>query len=231
MNLLRPQSLCNVAGADRGTCAKYSSNSDSFILGSPVASGAPVTLTAVGVDPAGGALTFNWTAPAGIILTVLPAPDGSLQTFTAPLVPELTASLSLTFQVTATSATSGLISAPVNVTVVVNPQTDIVIVTSAIYLTRKARLGVTATDFTPGVTLTVTLDIINPATGLPVSAVMGQAIPGPAEGSSISKSITYRHRTSSPSPRAVEESQPQALRACAKSIKRLPGFGSAALKH
>jgi len=145
--------------------------------GSPVASGAPVTLTAVGVDPAGGALTFNWTAPAGIILTPA-APDGSLQTFTAPLVPELTAPLSLTFQVTATSATSGLISAPVNVTVVVNPQTDVVIVTSAIYLTRKARLGVTATDFTPGVTLTVTLDIINPATGLPVSAVMGPAIPG-----------------------------------------------------
>jgi hypothetical protein len=145
--------------------------------GSPVASGAPVTLTAVGVDPAGGALTFNWTAPAGIILTPA-SPDGSVQTFIAPVVPELTAPLSLTFQVTATSATSGLISAPVNVTVVVNPQTDIVLVTSAIYLTKKARLGVTATDFTPGVTLTVTLDIINPATGQPVSAVMGPAIPG-----------------------------------------------------
>jgi hypothetical protein len=101
-----------------------------------------------------------------------------VQTFIAPVVPELTAPLSLTFQVTATSATSGLISAPVNVTVVVNPQTDIVLVTSAIYLTKKARLGVTATDFTPGVTLTVTLDIINPATGQPVSAVMGPAIPG-----------------------------------------------------
>jgi hypothetical protein len=101
-----------------------------------------------------------------------------VQTFTAPIVPELTAPLSLTFQVTATSANSSLTSTPAQLTVVVNPQTDVVIVTSAIYLTRKARLGITATDFTPGVTLTVTLDIINPATGQPYSAVMGQAIPG-----------------------------------------------------
>jgi hypothetical protein len=143
----------------------------------PVASGATVTLTAVGVDPAGGAITFNWTAPAGIVLTPVIA-DGSVQTFTAPIVPQLTAPLSLTFQVTATSTASGLISAPTPVTVVINPQTDIVIVTSAIYLTRKARLGITATDFTPGVTLTVTLDIINQATGQPYSAVMGPAVPG-----------------------------------------------------
>ena len=35
----------------------------------------------------------------------------------------------------------------------------------------------TATDFTPGVQITCTLDITNPATGLPYSAVMGPAIP------------------------------------------------------
>jgi hypothetical protein len=80
--------------------------------------------------------------------------------------------------VTATSANSSLTSTPAQVTVVVNPQTDVVIVTSAIYLTRKARLGITATDFTPGVTLTVTLDIINQATGQPYSGVMGPAVPG-----------------------------------------------------
>ncbi|HEY2912442.1 MAG TPA: hypothetical protein VGK21_03720, partial [Candidatus Angelobacter sp.] len=34
----------------------------------------------------------------------------------------------------------------------------------------------------------------------------------------------------SPSPPAAEESQPQALPSCAKSIKRLPGFGPAALQ-
>jgi K319L-like, PKD domain len=142
----------------------------------PVASGAAVTLTAVGVDPAGGALTFVWTPPAGIVLTPLAA-DGSVQTFTAPIVPELTSPQTFTFSVTATSAASGL-SATTTVTVVVNPQTDIVLITGAAYRVKKARLDVTATDFTPGVTLTVTLDIINQSTGQPISAVMGPAIPG-----------------------------------------------------
>jgi hypothetical protein len=60
----------------------------------------------------------------------------------------------------------------------VNPQTDQVIIVGATYRTKKARLDVTATDFAPGVTLTVTLDIINQATGQPYSVVMGPAIPG-----------------------------------------------------
>ncbi|HEV7673356.1 MAG TPA: hypothetical protein VGQ12_02375, partial [Candidatus Angelobacter sp.] len=144
--------------------------------GSPVASGTAVTLTASAVDPASGALTFSWTAPAGIVLTPA-SPDGSLQTFTAPIVPQLTAPLSLTFSVTATSAASGLTSAPVTVTVVVNPQVDIITVTVATYRTKKARLVVTATDFTPGVEITCTLDIINQATGQPYSAIMGPSIP------------------------------------------------------
>ncbi len=141
----------------------------------PVASGAAVTLTASGVDPAGGALTFTWTPPAGIVLTPAAA-DGSVQTFTAPIVPELTAPQSFTFTVTATSAASSLTSTA-TVTVVVNPQADIIKVTVATYRTKKARLVVTATDFTPGVQITCTLDIINAATGEPYSAVMGAAIP------------------------------------------------------
>lgn len=148
---------------------------------SPVASGAPVTLTAAGVDPAGGALTFTWTpdaaaVAAGIVLTPAAA-DGSVQNFTAPIIPELVAPQSFTFTVVATSATSGL-TGTTTVTVVVNPQTDIVQVTVASYRTKKARLDIFATDNTPGVTLTVTLDIINQATGLPYTAVMGPAIPG-----------------------------------------------------
>ena len=59
-----------------------------------------------------------------------------------------------------------------------NPTADHVIIVDAAYRTKKARLDVTATDFTPGVTLTITLDIINQATGQPISAVMGPAIPG-----------------------------------------------------
>jgi K319-like protein len=144
----------------------------------PVASGAPVTLTAAGVDPAGGALTFAWTQTAGPAVVLTPtAADGSVQTFTAPIVPELTAPAPLTFQVTATSAASGL-TGTTTVTVIVNPQTDQVIIVGATYRTKKARLDVAATDFTPGVTLTITLDIINQATGQPYTAVMGQAIPG-----------------------------------------------------
>ena len=117
-----------------------------------------------------------------------------MQTFIAPTVPELTAPQSFTFTVIATSAASGLTSTPAQVTVVVNPQTDIVIITSAIYLTRKARLGITATDFTPGVTLTVTLDIINQATGQPYSAVMVPQF-RVVQGRLTLKSTTYRRRT------------------------------------
>src|SRR5262249_3394749 len=54
----------------------------------PVASGAAVTLTASAISPAGGNVTFTWAAPAGIVLTPAAA-DGSVQTFTAPIVPTL----------------------------------------------------------------------------------------------------------------------------------------------
>jgi hypothetical protein len=136
---------------------------------------AGVTLSAIAVDPAAGALTFTWAAPAGVLLTPANA-SGSVQTFTAPIVPELTAPLSLTFTVTVTSPVSGL-TATANVTVIVNPTVDTVIILNAAYRTKKARLDITATDFTPGVTLTATLDIINQATGEPISVVLGPAIP------------------------------------------------------
>jgi hypothetical protein len=136
---------------------------------------AGVTLTASGVDPAGGTLTFTWTDPTGALLP--PGATGATQTFTAPVVPELTAPLTITFTVTATSSASGLTSSPVPVTVTVNPQTDVVIVLSIDYIVRKARLGISVTDFTPGVTLTATLDIINQATGEPISVILGPAIP------------------------------------------------------
>lgn len=146
----------------------------------PVASGSPVTLTATAVDPAGGAVTFTWApdaaaVAAGIVL-VPAAADGSVQNFIAPIVPDLTAPQSFTFTVTGTSATSAL-TGTATVTVIVNPQADIIQVTVATYRTKKARLVVTATDFTPGVQITCTLDIINPGTGLPYSAIMGPAIP------------------------------------------------------
>lgn len=147
----------------------------------PVVGGTLVTVTATGVDPASGTLTFNFTAPAGITLSPQTVnPDGSVSvTFTAPNVPALTAPLSLNISVTATSSASSLTSLAATATVIVtNPGADIVNILSATYRTKKARLDVTASDFTPGVTLTCTLDVINQATGQPISAVMGPAIPG-----------------------------------------------------
>jgi hypothetical protein len=147
----------------------------------PVTGGTVVTLTAHAVDPANGTLTYNFSAPAGITLSPQTVnPDGSVSvTFTAPNVPALTAPPDLTFSVTVTSSASNLTSLPAKADVIVtNPQADIIIISGATYRTKKARLDVTATDFTPGVTLTITLDVINQATGQPISAVMGPAIPG-----------------------------------------------------
>jgi hypothetical protein len=106
------------------------------------------------------------------------APDGSLQTFTAANVPVLTANQVFTFTVTATSSVApNAVSAPLTVTVSVAPVTDTIVPNNIVYRRTKSRLIVAANDFTPGVTLTVTLDIINPATGLPWQAVMGPIIP------------------------------------------------------
>jgi hypothetical protein len=61
--------------------------------------------------------------------------------------------------------------------VIVNPRIDTVIVTAATYRRAKARLTITATDVTPGISLTATLDLINQATGQPWTGVMGPDVP------------------------------------------------------
>lgn len=136
----------------------------------PVASNALVTLNASGVDPSGGTLTYKWTAPAGITLTSAGG-NGSVQTFTAPIVPTGTAAQAFTFTVTATSS-NGL-SNTANVSVAVNPQTDTVNVITVVYRRAISRLVISAFDSTPGVRLFVTTDIINPATGQPYQGEMG----------------------------------------------------------
>ena len=138
---------------------------------------AGVTLTASAVDPASGSVTFTWTQTSGTpVVLVAGAADGSIQTFTSPSVPELTPAQPLTFTVTATSSTSGL-SSTATVTVIVQPVTDTIVVSNVVYRRTKGRLIINCSDFTPGVTLTATLDIINPATGLPFSGTMGPIIP------------------------------------------------------
>jgi hypothetical protein len=144
---------------------------------SPVPSGSAVTLTANGVDPAAGVLTFTWTAPAGVVL-VPGAADGSIQTFVAPTLGAGVAPLPLTFTATVTSSVTGL-TGTATITIVDNPSGDFILInaTGVVYRTRKARLVVTATDTTPGIVMTCTLDIINPATGLQYTGVMGPTIP------------------------------------------------------
>lgn len=144
---------------------------------SPVPSGSAVTLTANGVDPAAGVLTFTWTAPAGVVLVPSSA-DGSVQTFLAPTLGVGIAPLPLTFTATVTSSVTGL-TGTATITIVDNPSGDFIDInaTGVVYRTRKGRLVVTATDATPGITMTCTLDIINPATGLQYTGVMGPTIP------------------------------------------------------
>ena len=152
---------------------------------SPVPSAAAVTLTATGIDPNGGTLTFTWTQTAGPPVVLTPtAADGSVQTFTAPTVPALVAPQSLTFSVTATSSVPAIPTGSTSVTVVVNPESDLITVAHVRYLEKIARLVINANDFTPGVRLFVTLagpngesPTINPATGQPYTGEMGPVIP------------------------------------------------------
>ncbi|MGZ4888850.1 MAG: hypothetical protein ACXWBH_06685, partial [Candidatus Angelobacter sp.] len=138
-----------------------------------VASGASVTLSATAVDPASATpdVTFTWAPGTGLSSTT-----GANVTFTAPSVPELTPAQTFTFTVTGTSAASGL-SNTATVTVIVQPVTDLIVISNIVYRRTKGRLIVNVSDFTPGVTLTCTLDIINPATGLQWQGVMGPIIP------------------------------------------------------
>ena len=152
---------------------------------SPVVSAANVTLNATGVDPSGGTLTYSWTQTAGPAVALAPgAADGSVQTFTAPTVPALVAPQALTFTVTATSSTVGLATASASITVVVNPESDLITIAHVRYIEAKARLVVNANDFTPGARLFCTLagangesPTINPATGQPYTGEMGPVIP------------------------------------------------------
>jgi hypothetical protein len=152
---------------------------------SPVPSAANVTLTATGIDPNGGTLTYTWIQTGGPAVVLTPAAaDGSVQTFVAPTVPALVASQSLTFSVTATSSIPAIATSSTSITVVVNPVEDLITVAHVRYLEKIARLVINASDFTPGVRLFVTLagpngesPTINAATGQPYTGEMGPVIP------------------------------------------------------
>ena len=151
---------------------------------SPVASGAAVTLTANGVDPSGGTLTFTWSDASGVNFNEsgTSTATGATVTFTAPTVPSLEAQLPLFFTLTATSS-NGL-SSSTTLTVTVNPVDDVIVISKVRYRQTFARLDVSASDFTPGARLFITLagpngenPIINQATGQPYTGEMGPVIP------------------------------------------------------
>ncbi|HEY2363591.1 MAG TPA: hypothetical protein VGK36_20900, partial [Candidatus Angelobacter sp.] len=142
----------------------------------PVASFTTVTLSASGVDPANGTLTYAWVAPQGITLTPVAGTNGAQQTFSAS-VPAFTSPQTYTFSVTGTSSASGLTSPSASVGVTVNPVVDAITITSVTYRTGKAQLTVNATDNTPNVQLTSTLNVTDPATGQPYTGVMGPTSP------------------------------------------------------
>lgn len=143
-----------------------------------------VTLSASGVDPNGGKLTYTWNGPAGIVLTPTAA-DGSTQTFVVPAVLPLSQPQTLTFSVVANSSIAGVpASAATPVVVTVNPGRDRVTIVHARYVKSLTRLIIEASDFLPGVTLSATLagpngetPVINPATGSAYTGLMGPVIP------------------------------------------------------
>ncbi|HEY2499418.1 MAG TPA: hypothetical protein VGK24_20340 [Candidatus Angelobacter sp.] len=140
-----------------------------------VAGGVSVTLNASSVDPASIAtpdVTFTWLSSG----PALSSTTGASVSFTTPTVPALTPAQTFTFIVTGTSAATGL-TGTATVTVIVQPVADQIVISNIVYRRVKGRLIVNVSDFTPGVTLTCTLDIINPATGLQWQGVMGPIIP------------------------------------------------------
>ena len=150
----------------------------------PINGGSTGTLLITGVDPAGGTLAFTvtpdaaFTAAGGALGPQVVNPDGSISVaITAPNVPILTLPQTFSLTVTGTSSVAPNLAGSVVVPLIVNPNTDVVTISNVVYRRIKGRLIVNASDFTPGVTLTMTLDIINPATLQPYVGVMGPIIP------------------------------------------------------
>jgi hypothetical protein len=121
-----------------------------------VNSGAPVSITATGTDPASLPLTFVWTQTGGAPVVLNPNPfPGATISFTVTL-PSGAPATTLQFQVVATNS-AGVSSAPEFTSVTVSPLADLVTITSAEYRTGKQRLILNATSsvVSPAVVLTL----------------------------------------------------------------------------
>lgn len=115
----------------------------------PAQAGTTITLSGAGsLDPNGLLLSgFQWvqTGTGGLPAVTLNGATTPAATFTAPVLPAGSGPRVLTFSLTVTN-TTGVSSAPDTATVIVNPPSDTLTITSAVYLRRRQRLTVTATS-------------------------------------------------------------------------------------
>ncbi len=179
-DLVAPATTCT-PGATTTLNANFTVIPDG--VSSPATPGNPVTLNAA-ASVESGATNFVWTIKPNLALTCQSF-DCSVATFT-PF-----SSGNETIQLTATQVVDGVVigTATSSFTLkVTNKNTDLVVITSTVYRTSKARLDVNATSSIvqatpPGCTLTTvlpgcmkaTLDLIDPSTGQPYAALMTNA--------------------------------------------------------
>jgi hypothetical protein len=147
------------------------------IVASPtlVVSTGSVTLSAAVSDPAGLALSYTWTVlnnATGASFTL----TGPTPTFTAPNVTTtgqrfITMSVSLTVKDAAGLTATKTNGATITVTA---PPSDTLANNGTLYRTTKSRLtiNVNSSVVNSSIILTATLDLLNPATGLPYKATL-----------------------------------------------------------
>lgn len=139
----------------------------------PVVSNGSVRLSAVASDPNNLALTYAWTL-TNANGTLFASLTGATPTFTAPTATPATGPVRLTISLVVTNS-SGQASLAKTTTLTVNPPAgDTLANNGTLYRTTKSRLtiNVTSSVVSPSIVITVTLDLINPATGLPWTATL-----------------------------------------------------------
>jgi hypothetical protein len=152
-------------------------------ISSPALVGTPIILSAAG-SVESGATNFVWTMNPNYGLQC-----GNFACSFATFTPTVAKSVTITLTATqvVNGVTIGTATSSFTLNVTNSKPKDVVTILSAVYRLGKARLDVTASSsvgqgpIPPGCTLTnvlpgcmkVTLDIINPSTGLPYMALMG----------------------------------------------------------
>jgi hypothetical protein len=127
------------------------------------------SLAVIASDPNGQPMTYAWTQVAGPAAKIA-NPTAASTTFTAPVLPLGSLPTTVTFAVKVLN--KSLLSANGSVVVTINPLRDSISIPAATYRKAKALLQVTVGDnvSNPGIFVTCSIPIINPATGLNYAA-------------------------------------------------------------